>query len=50
MPGHPFSEEIFPNIQSKLLWMKLEVVSPCAIAGSWEALGQLVFQRMKSPC
>jgi len=32
MPDHSFSEEIFPNIQSKPPLMQLEAISPCPIA------------------
>jgi len=33
MPGHSFSKEIFPNIQSKTPLMQLEAIASHSIAG-----------------
>lgn len=41
MSGHPFRDEIFPNIQSKPLLEKLEAISPCPIAGYRGSIGAI---------
>lgn len=39
--GHTFRKEIFPNIQSKPLLVKLKAISPCPIADYLATIGAI---------
>lgn len=41
MSGHPFSEDIFPNIQSKPPSVQLKAFSSCLIAGNLGSIGTI---------